>query len=75
MKDQIAEIVKLCLEITVNTQHDVFFEYSAHINEIEVRIHKNGWESQKDWESLGCDLDRSSEEDLNEIIEQLQELL
>jgi len=45
---KIVEIFELCLEISNTTEHDVFFEYSPHVNCFSVNYYINGWESGED---------------------------
>lgn len=42
---KIQNILNLCYRITQETDVDVFFEYSPHIEAIQIEIHKNGWTS------------------------------
>lgn len=74
IQDKVAEIAKLCVEVTMNTDHDVFFEYQAHVNNVETLIHHNGWEQNSEF--IDCSLEHDNALDhLNSIIEQLQDLL
>lgn len=52
IKKLIGEITELAVEITNNTKHDVFVEYRAQINAIQVYIYLNGWTVNKDCEDI-----------------------
>lgn len=41
------ELLTRCMEISENTPHDVFFEFSPHINAIELHIHREGWKKNE----------------------------
>jgi hypothetical protein len=41
------QILKQAMEISENTEHDVFFSWSPHVDWIEVCIHRGGWQSNK----------------------------
>ena len=77
VQDKVAEIAKLCVEITMNTEHDVFFDYYANIQVIDIKIFYGGWVvDTKCNKNIGTHLyDDGLEQDLNSIIEQLQDLL
>ena len=40
---KISEILDLCIKISKTTVADVFFNYSPHVPQIDLRIHYNGW--------------------------------
>jgi hypothetical protein len=77
VQDKVAEIAKLCVEITMNTEHDVFFDYYANIQVIDIKIFYGGWVVDTKWnKNIGTHLyDDGLEQDLNLIIKQLQDLL
>jgi len=41
----IGDLVEYCIEVTKETKSDVFFEYSAHIQEINIRMYPEGYEN------------------------------
>jgi len=43
----ILEIEELALNISSNTEHDVIFNYSGHVQNIDIRYYKNGWKEDK----------------------------
>ncbi|BDU46887.1 hypothetical protein [Vibrio nigripulchritudo] len=46
--DRIQQARKLadrCLNITLTTEHDVFFQFSVHVKEIEYTVHENGYKT------------------------------
>jgi hypothetical protein len=42
IKKLIGEIIELAIEVTNQTKHDVFVNYSGHVNSINVNYHVNG---------------------------------
>lgn len=47
-KDKIVEIMGKALDVSENTNIDVFVEYSPHCKLFEVRIFTSGWSSSID---------------------------
>lgn len=43
MKKLTNEIFRLCRDISMETSHDVFLNYSPHVQGIEIGIHTDGW--------------------------------
>ena len=43
----VLEIEELALSISTNTDHDIFFNYSGHVNKIEVGYCEHGWTKDK----------------------------
>ena len=43
----ILEIEELVLNISSNTDHDIFFNYSGHVKKIEVGYCEHGWTKDK----------------------------
>lgn len=43
----ILEIEELALNISTNTDHDIFFNYSGHVKKIEVGYCEYGWTKDK----------------------------
>lgn len=39
------EIIKRAVEISRNTPHDVFVNYSPHVDSMSICIHEGGWKS------------------------------
>lgn len=42
-KEIAVELISKAVEISETTEHDVFVDYSPHVDWIELNIHKNGW--------------------------------
>ena len=42
----ISQIVVLCIKVTENTKHDVFFDYSGHIDAIWIHYNQDGWQAE-----------------------------
>lgn len=51
LKD-LVELFKLCCEISATTKHDVFFDYSPHVNGFAVYVYTNGWDHYRTGEYL-----------------------
>lgn len=45
VKKLIGEITELAVEVNNKTKHDVFVDYSGHVNSINVNYHENGYYS------------------------------
>lgn len=45
--DLAQQILKQAMEISKNTEHDVFFCWMPHTNGININIHRGGWDMNK----------------------------
>ena len=79
-KVEIAQaLIKRAIEISDNTEHDVFVYYSPHVNELEVSVHKYGWKkgvSSTSRMDLSFDADGDTELQLvaiNAMLDSLEE--
>lgn len=41
-----ADLLKVAINITLQTQHDVFVDHSAHIRMIQITVHVGGWKGK-----------------------------
>ena len=58
MKKLLCEVLSKCYEISTNTEADVFFDYSPHVNSFSVFVYRNGWtpETAGDMEYLALSI-------------------
>ena len=70
------KIILKAYEITKNTKHDVFVNFSGHVNWLDVTIYINGWKEIEDPDiKKRAILDsKKAIKQLTEIIKELQEL-
>lgn len=61
------QVLKQAMEISENTEHDVFFNWAPHVDWIEVYIHRGGWQSNKAGAGLSVSL--KEEDDTNGELE------
>lgn len=40
-------LLRLLLDINMQTEHTIFFKVFGHINRIDITFHKGGWEDSK----------------------------
>jgi len=62
MNKQIIGSMKEAIEVALIVKargHDCFVEYSAHVNEVSIRLYLNGWDQEKVFaaEGSGADFD------------------
>ncbi|MGM0409159.1 MAG: hypothetical protein ACQEQF_00235 [Bacillota bacterium] len=74
-------MIKILLEEALGlaykiNEHDVFVDYSPHVNKIDFEIYLEGWEEEKGFdEKYEFYLnDEDTEENLEEVIDRLKEL-
>lgn len=70
----VAEILKLSIEITNNSDADVFCDYSGHVNGLTVRVLLNGWTpdyTEPDYYK-SIYLERTTVNELEEVINYLK---
>lgn len=74
--EQVREILTLAIDITNNTEADVFVDYSGHINGLSVRVFLKGWKPEYDKYDFNkiLYLDRDNVNELQEIIDYLKEI-
>jgi hypothetical protein len=78
IKKLIGEIIELAIEVTNQTKHDVFVNYSGHVNSINVNYHVNGYYSgapQTYIVDLYIDLDENKISKLKQAKRKLKKLL
>ena len=77
-KVEIAQaLVKRAIEISDNTEHDVFVDWAPHVNNIGVSICRGGWEKNRrsTYVTVDFDLDGDTEGDyeaVNAILDNLE---
>lgn len=49
-RNALLDVLSLCMQISIFTKADCFFEYSPHVNSYSVRIYRNGWKVGTDAE-------------------------
>lgn len=79
--DKKVEIAKALIEraiwISDNTKHDVFVDWSPHINSIDVSIHRGGWKKNRHSTSVMVSFDANYDtegdyEAVNAILDKLE---
>ena len=70
-------LIARAIEISDNTEHDVFVEWSPHVNYIGVFIHRGGWKKNHRSTSVTVDFDLDSDtegdyEAVNAILDKLE---
>ena len=68
--DLIASVFKKCYFISNNSECDVFFSYSPHVNFYEVCYHLDGWKQNES----GVHINMSTDVNVKNLTETLQEL-
>ena len=79
MNELIVEITKIALEKNKRNKNTIFISYHGHVNLFEIRIYKDGWNFDEDWDyekRLYLDRDETVEniKKLAEILEYIKEL-
>ena len=77
MEHLIKEIMAKAIEITMNTETDIFIDYSGHVNTLYVFYYKNGWKSgiEEDFDmKINLNFKTSAEQSLKIILEELKKL-
>ena len=70
----VLDIMKLAVEISKNTEADVFVDYSGHVDQLSVRIYKGGWEKGKEHYRKDIYLNTKAYQTEEYIIETLEEI-
>jgi hypothetical protein len=72
--DLVRSILSLAIDITNNSDVDVFCDYSGHTNGLSVRVILAGWKAENtyiDYHKI-IYLDRCNEQNLEEVIKYLK---
>ncbi|AUR89478.1 hypothetical protein NVP1123O_49 [Vibrio phage 1.123.O._10N.286.48.F3] len=77
---KVLRITELAVQVSRETEHDVFASYSGHVDSIEVHYHKGGWSTSSQpifmSDIFGFDLfGKPSDSELDKIISYLEGLL
>ena len=67
------EVLGLCYEISVNSEADCFFNYSPHVNGLDVKVFEFGWANgaKGEYYSFNEDITRDN---LLEVLDKLYAL-
>ena len=78
IREYMVKISGLVFDVNTKTNHDVFLDFSGHVNQLAFNYHKNGWKRDADaafsmstYINDGVD----SEENLKKMIKKLKLLL
>ena len=73
---KLKKIIELALKCTFKGNH-IFYSYSGHINELDVRIYEGEWKVQKDALTVCIDLNgtRIMHRKLNTVVKILEYML
>lgn len=75
-RELILKIIERVLEINSKERNTIFINYSGHVNELDIRIHKKGWKTYQD-PDYSKDVymnNKTSEQIQEELLEILKEL-
>lgn len=70
----VLDIMQLGVEISKNTETDVFVDYAGHVDQILVRIYVGGWEKDKEHYIKNVYLDETEHRTEEDIIATLEEI-
>lgn len=70
MENILEKIMLKAYKINKETKHKIFINFSGHVNSLNVRIYRNGWEPNKE-----PNIDEDIFLDKNNVIKKLEEIL
>lgn len=80
LQEKALECLKLAIEVTETTKHQVFYDYQAHVRQVSITIHFGGWKPDKSYdERFECYTKEGwkpeAHKTLNAAIKRLNELM
>lgn len=70
----VTKVTRMVLLINNSTAHDLFFYFSGHVNDFELRVYENGWR-EKTGPTKRMEANEANIEDkLNEMLSYLNDL-
>ena len=75
-KEKLCDLFVRCVEISTNTEHDVFLFFAPHVGTYKVFAHLKGWEADKNplWLTSPDDLTEITVENIEATMAKLDEL-
>ena len=47
---ELMQLIDIAIKKDITTKTDIFFEYSSHTKQIDIRIYLNGWKNEILWD-------------------------
>lgn len=73
MEELLQKLILKVYQINKNTKHDVFLNFSGHVNTFDVNYHKNGWSEDNEAINLALCNDLTCK-NISRVINELEKL-
>lgn len=74
MEELLQKVIVKIYQLNKNTKHDFFFNFSGHINGLDIDCYKDGWNENKNPESIMRFTTELTEENLEKVLKKLEEI-
>lgn len=74
MEELLQKVIAKVYQLNKNTKHDFFFNFSGHINRLDIDCYKDGWNENKNLESIMKFTTELTEENLEKVLKKLEEI-
>lgn len=74
MEELLQKVIAKVYQLNKNTKHDFFFNFSGHINRLDIDYYKDGWNENKNLESIMKFTTELTEENLEKVLKKLEEI-
>lgn len=74
MEDLLQKVIAKVYQLNKNTKHNFFFNFAGHINRLDIDYYKDGWNENKNLESIMKFTTELTEENLKKALERLEEI-
>lgn len=74
MEELLQKVIIKIYQLNKNTRHDFFFNFAGHINRLDIDYYKDGWNENKNLESIMKFTTELTEENLEKVLKKLEEI-
>lgn len=74
MEELLQKVITKVYQLNKNTRHDFFFNFAGHINRLDIDYYKDGWNENKNLESIMKFTTELTEENLEKVLKKLEEI-
>lgn len=74
MEELLQKVIVKIYQLNKNTKHDFFFNFSGHINRLDIDCYKDGWNEKNNPERIMEFTTELTEENLEKVLKKLEEI-
>ena len=74
MEELLQKVIAKVYQLNQKTKHDFFYNFSGHINRLDIFYYENGWRENKDTKQIMEFTTELTEENLKKALKRLEEI-